>query len=76
MMPAILAVVAQAVELNEEAHARHLLDVVETLLILETPLLSKSIPQLVQFTITAGQNRAIEDDIRNMCLNALNWTVQ
>ena len=75
-MPPVFTVIAQAVEANEEGHARHLIDVVETLLILETPLLSKHVPELVQFMLTAARNHNINDDIRIMCLNALNWTVQ
>jgi hypothetical protein len=45
-------------------------------LVQEAPLLSKHIPQLVQFLLQYSGNRSFLEDIRNMTLNALNWTVK
>lgn len=42
----------------------------------EVPVLSKSIPELVQFLIQCGSNRNFDTDLRILALNALNWTVQ
>lgn len=42
----------------------------------ETPLLAKNIPELVQFCLTVGANKNTEDEIRQMALNALNWTIK
>ena len=56
--------------------ARHLFDVFETLLILEVPLLSRHIPQLVQFFLQCGANRSYDDELRIMALNSLSWTVK
>jgi importin-4 len=88
----MIQVLAQTLEAGDEANARHLFDVFETLLILvrngpiqvspfltspqEIPLLSLHIPQLVQFFIQAGSNRDIDAELRVLALNALNWTVQ
>jgi hypothetical protein len=72
----MIQVLAQTLDAGDEANARQLFDVFETLLILEIPLLSQHIPQLVQFFIQAGSNRNIDSDLRILALNALNWTVQ
>ncbi|KAI0298793.1 ARM repeat-containing protein [Multifurca ochricompacta] len=76
LLPLMIQVLAQTLEAGDEANARHLFDVFETLLILEIPLLSQHIPQLVQFFIQAGCNRSIDSELRILALNALNWTVQ
>jgi hypothetical protein len=76
LLPLMIQVLAQTLEAGDEANARQLFDVFETLLILEIPLLSQHIPQLVQFFIQAGSNRNIDSDLRILALNALNWTVQ
>ena len=60
----------------DEASTRHLFGVFETLLILEVPLLSKHIPQLVQVFLQCGANRSYDDELRIMALNALSWTVK
>ncbi|KAH9973432.1 ARM repeat-containing protein [Lactifluus volemus] len=69
LLPLMIEVLAQTLEVGDEANARHLFDVFETLLILH-------IPQLVQFFIQAGSNRNIDSELRILSLNALNWTVQ
>ncbi|KAI0259373.1 ARM repeat-containing protein [Gloeopeniophorella convolvens] len=76
LLPLMIQVLAQTLEAGDEANARHLFDVFETLLILEIPLLSQHIPQLVQFFIQAGSNRNVDPELRILALNALNWTVQ
>ncbi|KAG9024053.1 hypothetical protein FS837_005526, partial [Tulasnella sp. UAMH 9824] len=76
LVPQILAVVNENCAADNEAPARDGFDVIETLLILETPLLSKSIPALVEFCLTTGANKDISDEIRHMALNALNWTIK
>lgn len=42
----------------------------------EIPLLSHHIPQLVQFLLACGSNRNLNEELRVLALNALNWTVQ
>ncbi|KAH9931891.1 ARM repeat-containing protein [Fomitopsis serialis] len=76
MLPAMITTIGQCVEGGNEPGARQLFDVLETLLILETPLLGQHIPQLVQFLLTCGANRTFENELRVLALNALNWTVQ
>ncbi|KAF9077913.1 armadillo-type protein [Rhodocollybia butyracea] len=76
LLPAVIQVIGQCVETNNEAGARNLFEVLETLLILEVPLLSKVIPDLVEFLLRCGGNRAYDNELRILALNALNWTVQ
>jgi hypothetical protein len=42
----------------------------------EAPLLGRHVPELVQFLIQCGGNRAFDDEQRVLALNALNWTIQ
>ncbi|KZT64595.1 ARM repeat-containing protein [Daedalea quercina L-15889] len=76
MLPSMIATIGQCVETGNEQGARQLFDVLETLLILETPLLGQHIPQLVSFLLQCGANRNYESELRVLALNALNWTVQ
>lgn len=76
LLPAMITVVQACLDSADETGARQLFDVFETLLILEVPLLSKHIPQLVQFFLQCGANRAYDDELRIMALNALSWTVK
>ncbi|KAF9005943.1 armadillo-type protein, partial [Cyathus striatus] len=76
LLPAMIQVIGQCVETGNETGARQLFDVLETLLILEVPILGKHIPELAQFLLQCGGNRAYESELRVLALNALNWTVQ
>ncbi|KAF8892069.1 armadillo-type protein [Infundibulicybe gibba] len=76
LLPAMIQVIGQCVEAANEAGARQLFDVLETLLILEVPILGKHIPELAQFLLQCGGNRSFESELRVLALNALNWTVQ
>ncbi|KAF8216431.1 armadillo-type protein [Mycena galopus ATCC 62051] len=74
-LPAIMQVIGQCVQTGNEAGARQLFDVLETLLILEVPVLGKHIPELADFLLQLGANRAYETELRVLSLNALNWTI-
>ncbi|KAF9052288.1 ARM repeat-containing protein [Hymenopellis radicata] len=76
ILPSMIQVIGQCVEANNDVGARHLFDVLETLLILEVPILSKSIPDLVEFLLRCGGTTSFDQDLRILALNALNWTVQ
>ncbi|EIW79292.1 ARM repeat-containing protein [Coniophora puteana RWD-64-598 SS2] len=76
LVPAMIGVVGQAIEAGDEAGARQLFDVFETLLILEIPVLGPHISQLASFLLQCGGNSALDTDMRILALNALNWTVQ
>ncbi|KAJ7606191.1 armadillo-type protein [Mycena polygramma] len=74
-LPAIMQVIEQCVQTGNETGARQLFDVLETLLILEVPVLGKHIPELAEFLLRLGANRAFETELRVLSLNALNWTI-
>ncbi|KAF8347702.1 armadillo-type protein [Amanita rubescens] len=76
LLPAIFQVIGQAVESGNENGARQLFDVLETLLILEIPILGKHIPELATFLLQCGGNRDFDQEMRILALNALNWAVQ
>ncbi|KDR80526.1 hypothetical protein GALMADRAFT_240827 [Galerina marginata CBS 339.88] len=76
LVPSMIQVIGQSVETGNETGARQLFDVLETLLILEVPILGKHIPELVQFLGQCGANRGFDSELRVLALNALNWTVQ
>ncbi|KIY62189.1 ARM repeat-containing protein [Cylindrobasidium torrendii FP15055 ss-10] len=76
LLPGMIQVIGQVVEAGNDVAARHLFDVLETLLILEVPILSKSIPELVEFLLRCGGSAQFDPELRVLALNALNWTVQ
>ncbi|KAH8081339.1 ARM repeat-containing protein [Cristinia sonorae] len=76
LIPGMVQVVGQCIEAGNEPGARALFDVLETLLILEIPILGTYIPQLAEFLLTCGGNRNYDPELRVLSLNALSWTVQ
>jgi importin-4 len=72
----MIGVIGQCVDAGNEEGSRQLFDVLETLLILEIPLIGSNVPDLVRFLLACGGNRDVESDIRILALNALNWTIQ
>ncbi|CAE6460527.1 unnamed protein product [Rhizoctonia solani] len=76
LIPSMINVLADCLERGDEEGARHGFDVFETLLILETPLLSKHMPQLVEFFLRCGGNKDYDTSLRIMSLNSLTWTVK
>ncbi|KAG8748057.1 hypothetical protein FRC10_009809 [Ceratobasidium sp. 414] len=76
LIPGMINVLADCLENNNEEGARNVFDVFETLLILETPLLSKHMPQMVEFFLRCGGNKNYETSLRIMSLNSLTWTVK
>ncbi|KAG8895285.1 hypothetical protein FRB99_000665 [Tulasnella sp. 403] len=76
MLPEMFKIVSTACETDNEDGARYGFDVIETLLILEAPLLAKNIPDLVRFCLAIGKNKNVDDAIRQMALNSLNWTIK
>ncbi|KAG2110622.1 armadillo-type protein [Suillus discolor] len=76
LLPGMIRILGQSIESGDEAGARQLFDVFETLLILEVPILGPHIAELASFLLQAGGNRNLDSEIRILALNALNWTVQ
>ncbi|PCH44091.1 ARM repeat-containing protein [Wolfiporia cocos MD-104 SS10] len=76
LLPGMIATIGQCVQAGNEQGARQLFDVLETLLILEIPVLGQHIPELVQFLLSCGANREFDGELRVLSLNALSWTIQ
>ena len=66
----MINVIGQSVEGGNETGARQLFDVLETLLILEVPILGQHIPQLAQFLLQCGANRNYDPDLRVLAIAA------
>ncbi|QRW00314.1 importin subunit beta-4 [Ceratobasidium sp. AG-Ba] len=76
LIPGMIDVLSDCLQNGNEEGARSVFDVFETLLILETPLLSKHMPEMVQFFLQCGGNRNYDGSLRIMSLNSLTWTVK
>ncbi len=72
----MLNVLQQAINDGDDEGVKHGYDVFETLLILDTPLVSKHVSELVQFFLGAASNKEIDETMRCGALNALAWTVR
>lgn len=72
----MIALVKDHLDSSNKTGARQLLDVFETLLILEAPFLSKHIPQLVEIFLQCSANWEYNDELWIMALNALLGTVK
>lgn len=75
IMP-MLQVIQQAVNDEDEQGAKHGYDLFETLLIIEAPLVSKHVGELVEFFISVGGNKETDDDLRVGALGVLAWIVR
>jgi hypothetical protein len=75
-MPQMLQVFQQILVADEVEGAKQAFDVFETCLILETPLISKSLKEYVEICLVIAGKTDAEEDIRNAALNSLSWTIQ
>ncbi|KAI9310977.1 armadillo-type protein [Dichotomocladium elegans] len=73
MIPNMVNVLEQCLENNNEEGAAEVFEVFDTLLMLDTPLLSTHLVELIRFFLTVGSNREIEESIRIMALSFLMW---
>jgi len=76
MLPGMIAVLGQCVTTEDEPNARHIFDVLETLLILEAPILGKYTADFVQAFLLWSTDKNISPELRIMSLNSLNWVVK
>ncbi|PKI83879.1 hypothetical protein MVES1_002369 [Malassezia vespertilionis] len=75
-MPQIMHVLQQSFDVGNSEGVRQILDVFENLSMLETPLISSHLAELIALFVRNGANREHEEDLRLMCLNSLIWTIQ
>ncbi|MBW0467502.1 hypothetical protein O181_007217 [Austropuccinia psidii MF-1] len=76
MIPQMLVVIGQTLEAGNESAAKKGFDTLETLLIIEVPLINPHFAQVVQFNATIGNNKALDESLRTMALNCLLWTIK
>jgi hypothetical protein len=72
----MLKVLQQAITDGDDEGVNHGYDVFETLLILDTPLVSKHVTELVQFFLGVASNKEVDDEMRCGALNVLAWIVR
>lgn len=72
----MLNVTQQAIQEDDDEGVKHAYDVFETLLILDTPLVSKHVTELSQFFLGVAANKETDESIRCGALNVLAWIVR
>jgi hypothetical protein len=72
----MLQVLQKAIDDDDSEGVKHGYDVFETLLILDTPLVSKHVAELVQFFLTNAANAEVDESMRCGALNVLAWIVR
>ncbi|PVU92036.1 hypothetical protein BB559_003865 [Furculomyces boomerangus] len=74
MVPDMAQVLEACLAAGDEDNASRCFEVFNILLLLEAPLLNKHIAQLIDFSLTVGSNKDLDDNLRIMALNFLVWT--
>ncbi|WWC73041.1 uncharacterized protein I206_107006 [Kwoniella pini CBS 10737] len=72
----MLKVLEQAITEGDDEGVKHGYDAFETLLIIEAPLVSKHVAELVQFFLGVAGNKEVDDEMRCGALNVLSWVVR
>jgi hypothetical protein len=72
----MLNVLQQAIKDGDDQGVKYGYDVFETLLILDTPLVSKHVTELVQFFLGVASNKEVDEEMRCGALNVLSWIVR
>ncbi|WFD29053.1 hypothetical protein MSPP1_000057 [Malassezia sp. CBS 17886] len=75
-VPQMVEVLQQCLDASYTDGARQILDVFESLCMLELPVLATHLADLIAFLVRNAANRDHEEDLRLMCLNSLVWTIQ
>jgi hypothetical protein len=72
----MLQVLGQAVSDDDSEGVKYGFDVFETLLILDTPLVSKHVTEMTQFFLGVAANKEVDEEMRCGALNVLSWIVR
>lgn len=75
LVPHMVNVLQQCLSDNDEESATKCFDVFDALLLLEVPVLSKHIQNLIQFFLNIGGNKSYEDVNRVQALSYLMWAI-
>lgn len=76
LIPSMIHVLQQAIAEGDDDGVKHGYDVFETLMILDTPLVAKHVPELVQFFMQVAANKEVDEEMRCGALNVLSWIVR
>ena len=74
-LPQMILVLQQCLDNTFSEGVRQILDVFENMCMLEAPILSAHLSELVACFVQNSANRDHEEDLRLMCLNSLVWTI-
>ncbi|WVR09018.1 hypothetical protein IAU60_006078 [Kwoniella sp. DSM 27419] len=72
----MLKVLEQAIADEDDEGVKHGYDAFETLLIIEAPLVSKHVAELVQFFLGVASKKDVDDEMRCGALNVLSWVIR
>ncbi|KAI7902067.1 armadillo-type protein [Cokeromyces recurvatus] len=73
MIPGMVNVLEQCLKEGDEESSSEIFEVFDTLLMLDAPLLSNHLADLISFFLTVGSNRDLDDSFRVMALSFLMW---
>ncbi|CEP12868.1 hypothetical protein [Parasitella parasitica] len=73
MIPGMVNVLEQCLQAGDEESAGEIFEVFDTLLMLDAPLLSNHLVDLIRFFLTIGSNLDLDDGLRIMALSFLMW---
>ncbi|KAI8388178.1 armadillo-type protein [Radiomyces spectabilis] len=73
MIPAMVSVLEQCLNESDEENAGEIFEVFDNLLMLDAPLLSNHLVDLIRFFLTVGGNRELDETLRVMALSFLMW---
>lgn len=75
LVPHMVNVLQQCLNESDEESAAKCFDVFDTLLLLEVPILSKHVQNLIQFFLSIGGNKSYEPVMRVQALSFLMWAI-
>ncbi|KAI9246087.1 armadillo-type protein [Phascolomyces articulosus] len=73
MIPAMVNVLEECLKNDDEESAGEIFEVFDTLLMLDTPLLSNHLVDLIRFFLSIGANQEVNESVRVMALSFLMW---
>ncbi|KAI9106207.1 ARM repeat-containing protein [Phlyctochytrium arcticum] len=75
LLPGMVSVLLDCLNSGDEQSAVRGFEVFDSLLVIETPLLSRHMPELVQFFVQVGSNKEYESRARVSALSCLMWSI-
>ncbi|KAF9306468.1 hypothetical protein BGZ91_008568, partial [Linnemannia elongata] len=75
LVPHMVNVLQQCLNDSDEESAAKCFDVFDTLLLLEIPILSKHVQNLIQFFLSIGANKTFEPVMRVQALSFIMWAI-